>query len=101
MNSEIIKFVGKRRGNEWFFLSPINIYLRTKPFVVEIANVVVDEESRGKGVFTEFLNSLLCVTTKSILVENVFNERLGKYLVRHGFASNNLEVPSYKLSRLV
>jgi hypothetical protein len=63
---------------------------------LDIANITVDEEFMGRGIFKNLI-AWLEARKYAIYVENVLNEQLRGFLLRNGFDALNLEStsPSY------
>jgi len=68
--------------------------------VLDIADVNVREDRRGRGIFTDFLDRVRDThPTLHLYVENVMNPRFQKHLERYGFAvvKPRLDPPCYFL----
>ena len=62
--------------------------------VLALANLVIgDPTEKGKGLFTEFLAYAEKTTELPIVVENVLNPRLDRFLLRNGFCLINKATP--------
>lgn len=62
---------------------------------LQLANIVVETESRGKGIFTDYLNSILEWQDSegfeyftSFMIENVLEKRFQNYLDNFRFKNN-------------
>lgn len=66
--------------------SAAHSFTSSKPNCFDIASVEVQDQFKGKGVFTDYVNYLLDILPREapdmnkIYVENVLNERFAKYL---------------------
>lgn len=92
-----------KRGSSFFSISawlsymPINIYARAQvrmcamepTKVITIANIEIEESSRGHGIFRELLENLTALARLrgygAVVVESVNNPRLLKHLLNNGF----------------
>lgn len=90
----------------WIYYPHIQIYIRlnVKYFegivhnTIEIANVEVDEQHRGQGVFTEYYNKIVQIAkehNRAICVENVLTPRFRQFFIDRGFKPDPNSTFSY------
>lgn len=77
-------------------------YIRGElPKTIDIANVSVDEEHQGKGVFKDFLKGVEGMAKKydrAVYVESVLSDILEVKLTTYGYTSNGEISPSFHKS---
>lgn len=81
-----------RPSNEWVYGDYTSLYVRrTRRWInggtvdtLDIANISVDEEFHGMGVFSSLMKYLES-RDYNIYVESVLNDRLGSHLMNSGF----------------
>lgn len=73
----------------------LDIYMRKRPLVTLANLLIVEEEEKGKGIFTNFLDEVEPFMT--IHIENVINPKLHGYFLRRGYVSTSEydEIVSY------
>jgi GNAT superfamily N-acetyltransferase len=83
--------------NQWIAERDISVYIRrsvrvldaTMPkLCLDIGSVEVEEEHRGMGIFTSFLNRFEKAAkdlNRSVYIESILNPRLIKFLERRGY----------------
>jgi len=88
---------GRQLGlNRWLEDPPLSVYVRWAPYwtggegvepAIVIANVSVSK--RGDGIFTSFLEHIEHVADengRTVVIENVLEERFRKFFKRRGYA---------------
>jgi hypothetical protein len=92
----------RSRGNRWFKIGPMEIYLRKYNRKIDVANVTVNEKYRGCGYYTTFLDWLYRVAFeygyKEIKHENVHELRLQKFHERRGLTRITLNTGGLDLT---
>jgi len=100
-------------ANAWLQLSVGKVYLR-KAFhqlgvqrelnkTLDIANICIDEDKRGKGYFTELLDaiySIACKYNMSLYIENVLDKRFQSFFLKKGFMPAYHDLCFYKFFKL-
>lgn len=80
--------------NEWIGDDTIKVYVRKSRRNIEgqmidcldIATVEVEEEERGKGIFTDFLKDAIALNSFTcIFIENVQQDWFAQFFMRQGF----------------
>lgn len=99
---DIIKFIHRDKGNEWFvYAGCMRIYLRieqrylnrNKFQTLDIATISInDKRNRSKGIFSDFLSSIikyceLCTDVEAIYIENVLDERFANFFRKKNILS--------------
>ena len=93
-------------ANEWIqYGKHLEVYARVQLYmlnetdntptkVLTLATIVIgDSSKRGKGLFTEFLAYAEKATELPIVVENVLNPYLDRFLLRNGFCLIHKAMP--------
>lgn len=73
-----------------------------RPVCLDIANITVDEEKRGQGVFTGLLQEIESLAQERhyiVRIESILNPGLRKFLQERGYVQDENwgEVPTYYL----
>jgi GNAT superfamily N-acetyltransferase len=89
---------GSNQGafRRWFYLRQIEVYLRVNLRIIdgdfvrtlELSGVEVDEDARGRGLFSRLLDGLVLLARERgevLFVENVINDIVRGALLRRGF----------------
>lgn len=92
----------KEPAFDTLYLRVTRHYIDGVPYkpVLDIADVAIREDRRGRGVFTDFLDRIRDqYPGLHLYVENVFEVRFQKHLERYGFAvvEPRQETPCYFL----
>jgi GNAT superfamily N-acetyltransferase len=94
---QIAKFIaGQGMRNQWFDIPHASVYLRRsvpRPGIgdkpLDIATVAVDEEHRGKGIFTKLLKRIECLAIltgyDALYVESVLTDEFKEYFRKRGW----------------
>ena len=98
--------------NMWIREHSINVYLRksvrligTETYsMLDIGSVEVDDNGRGKGIFTAFLKRFEQESKKlkrGVYIESILNPRFQKYLLKKGYTlvprTSDISPSMYKL----
>lgn len=90
-------FLESEERNRWILMGDMRVYARKGTHLIEgrlercldVASIEVEEEARGRGLFTEWLAGAERAAKKRglvVYVENVLNPDLGLFLTRRGYS---------------
>ena len=95
----------KLRDREWLYFPPLHIYVRlanrylgpnnTVVPTLDLSNMSVDEDQRGKGIMTAFAAQAEALADELglyVFVESIQEERFAKFWERRGYV---IEDPSH------
>jgi N-acetylglutamate synthase and related acetyltransferases len=105
------EFIASARNNAWLYYDDIEIYVRKshrcfKRDIIartfDVANIKVNEQMQGQGIFTHWLTVIEDAARKAgfecVYVESLLNPRLADFLARRGYTQKGgIEPPSYYL----
>jgi GNAT superfamily N-acetyltransferase len=105
----LLTFLASTRRNSWLHGSKIDVYVRKGKHSLEnrivdcldIANINVEEEFQGRGIFKSWLqyteDAAHKFNLKAVFVENILNHRLAAYLSRIGYKrQTGVDISMYK-----
>jgi N-acetylglutamate synthase-like GNAT family acetyltransferase len=91
------EFLDSNQRNEWITEFNISVYCRKGTHLltqdifcdcIDIGSVTVEEDERGKGLFTQFLErveSIAYAECKAVWVESILEPRLVEFLKKRGY----------------
>lgn len=98
-------FIRSNYKTQWIYEGPLKAYVRKSTRYVDgkyvkffdVANVEVELESQGRGIFTSFLENLITSTDFNIYVESIQNPKVVHICRKLGFTiiAKDFEVNAY------
>jgi hypothetical protein len=94
--NDIQKMISSGNAADWIREGDMEVYVRVSNRnikgqsipAIDLSNIISPENSRGKGIFTRFLDNVEELAFKNgmvVYVENIINERLKNFLINRGY----------------